>query len=46
MLWKPEDAARFAALGYTFFSLSTDGALLNAAVRGSVQAGRAAISSR
>ena len=46
MLWKPEDAARYAALGYTFFSLSTDGALLNAAVRGSVQAGRAAISSR
>ena len=46
MLWKPEDAARFAALGYTFFSLSTDGALLNAAVRGSVQTGRAAISSR
>jgi 4-hydroxy-2-oxoheptanedioate aldolase len=46
MLWKPEDAARFAALGYTFFSLSTDGALLNAAVRGSLQAGRAAISSR
>ena len=46
MLWKPEDAARFAALGYTFFSLSTDGALLNAAVRGSLQAGRAASSSR
>ena len=29
-----------------FFSLSTDGALLNAAIRGSLQAGRAASSSR
>lgn len=46
MLWKPEDAARFVALGYTFFSLSTDGALLNGAVRASLQAGRAASSSR
>ncbi|MCY7419805.1 MAG: hypothetical protein LH650_15190 [Chloroflexi bacterium] len=46
MLWKPEEAARYAALGYTFFSLSTDGALLNAVVRSSLQAGRAASSSR
>ncbi len=46
MLWKPEEAARYAALGYTFFSLSTDGALLNAAIRASLQAGRAASSSR
>ncbi len=45
MLWKPEDAARYAALGYTFFSLSTDGALLNAAIRASLQAGRGAIES-
>ncbi len=42
MLWKPDEAARYAALGYTFFSLSTDGSLLNAAIRGSLQAGRAA----
>jgi len=46
MLWKPEEAARYAALGYTFFSLSTDGALLNTAIRVSLQAGRAASSSR
>jgi 4-hydroxy-2-oxoheptanedioate aldolase len=46
MLWKPEEAARYAGLGYTVFSLSTDGALLNAAIRGSLQAGRAATSSR
>jgi 4-hydroxy-2-oxoheptanedioate aldolase len=46
MLWKAEEAARYVALGYTFFSLSTDGALLNAAIRGSLQAGRAASSSR
>ncbi len=46
MLWKPDEAVRYSALGYTFFSLSTDGALLNAAVRTSLQAGRAATSSR
>jgi 4-hydroxy-2-oxoheptanedioate aldolase len=46
MLWKAEEAARYAALGYTIFSLSTDGGLLNAAIRGSLQAGRAASSSR
>jgi len=45
MLWKAEEAARYAALGYTFFSLSTDGAMLSAAVRGALQAGRAANSS-
>jgi len=45
MLWKPEEAARYAAMGYTFFSLSTDGALLNAAVRGALQGGRAATTS-
>jgi len=46
MLWKPEEVTRYAALGYSFFSLSTDGGLLNAAIRGSLQAGRAASSSR
>ena len=45
MLWKPEEAARYAALGYTVFSLSTDGGLLNTAIRASLQAGRAASSS-
>ncbi len=46
MLWKPEEAAWYGSLGYTFFSFSTDGALLNGAVRAAVQAGRAASSSR
>jgi 4-hydroxy-2-oxoheptanedioate aldolase len=46
MLWKPEEVSRYAALGYTFFSLSTDGAMLNAAVKAALQAGRAASSSR
>lgn len=46
MLWKADDVARYAPLGYTLFSLSTDGGLLNAAVRGALQAGRAAIPSR
>jgi 4-hydroxy-2-oxoheptanedioate aldolase len=46
MLWKPEEAGRYAALGYTVFSLSTDGALLNGAIRGALQASRTASSSR
>ena len=46
MLWTPSDATRFAALGYSFFSLSNDGALLDRAIRGAAQAGREAISSR
>jgi len=46
MLWKADEATRYAAIGYTVFSLSTDGALLNTAVRGALQAGRAASSSR
>ncbi len=46
MLWSPADVTRYADIGYTVFSLSTDGGLLNAAVRGAVQAGRAAIASR
>ncbi|MBX3031410.1 MAG: hypothetical protein KF809_14785 [Chloroflexi bacterium] len=46
MLWSPADVTRYADLGYTIFSLSTDGGLLNSAVRSALQAGRAAISSR
>lgn len=34
MLWKPEDAARFRDAGYTFFSLSNEGSIFNAAIKG------------
>ncbi len=46
MLWAPGDAATYAGLGYTLFSLSNDGAVLGSALRGLLQSGRAAISSR
>ena len=40
MLWKPDDAARFRDAGYTFFSLSNEGSIYNAAVRGFVDGAR------
>jgi len=40
MLWKPEDAARFRDAGYTFFSLSNEGSIFNAAIRGFVDGTR------
>jgi 4-hydroxy-2-oxoheptanedioate aldolase len=40
MLWKPDDAARFRDAGYTFFSLSNEGSILNAALRGFVDGTR------
>jgi len=43
MLWKPEDAARFAQAGYTVFSLSNEGALLNGAIRGFLDGTRRAL---
>jgi 2-dehydro-3-deoxyglucarate aldolase/4-hydroxy-2-oxoheptanedioate aldolase len=46
MLWAAADAAAYAALGYTFFRISNDGAVLDKALRGLLQAGRDAISSR
>jgi 2-keto-3-deoxy-L-rhamnonate aldolase RhmA len=46
MLWTPADAADYAELGYTLFSLSNDGSVLDKALRALVQAGREAISSR
>jgi 2-keto-3-deoxy-L-rhamnonate aldolase RhmA len=46
MLWQPSDAAGYADLGYTLFSLSNDGSVLDKALRGLLQAGREAISSR
>jgi 2-dehydro-3-deoxyglucarate aldolase/4-hydroxy-2-oxoheptanedioate aldolase len=46
MVWGAADVPRYAALGYTLFSLSGDGGILNAALRSQVQAARAAIESR
>ena len=40
MLWKPDDAPRFRDAGYTFFSLSNEGSILNAALRGFVDGTR------
>ncbi len=40
LLWKPQDVDRYAALGYTFFSVSSEGALLLGAVRGEASAVR------
>ena len=40
LLWKPDDIAVYANLGYTFFSLNGDGQLLNGAVRGALGAAR------
>ena len=36
MLWKADDAARFRDAGYTVFSLSNEGAIFNAAMKGFV----------
>lgn len=33
LLWKPQDVDRYAAAGYTFFSVSSEGALLLGALR-------------
>jgi 2-keto-3-deoxy-L-rhamnonate aldolase RhmA len=46
MLWTPGDAPAYAELGYSLFSLSNDGAILDKALRAALQAGRDAISSR
>ncbi|MEZ4596847.1 MAG: aldolase/citrate lyase family protein [Chloroflexota bacterium] len=46
MLWTPADASGYLDLGYTFLSLSNDGAVLSNALKGALQAGRDAISSR
>jgi 2-keto-3-deoxy-L-rhamnonate aldolase RhmA len=36
MLWHPDDARRYLELGYTFLSISSDGSLLDRAVRGAL----------
>lgn len=43
MLWKPADAARFRDAGYTVFSLSNEGAILNAGLRGFLDGTRQAL---
>lgn len=43
LLWKPEDAALYARLGFTVFGISSDGSLLDRAVRSAVEATRAAL---
>ena len=36
MLWSPDDARRYIELGYTFLCISSDGSLLDRAVRGAL----------
>lgn len=43
LLWKPQDVDRYAASGYTFFSVSSEGALLLGALRGDAAAVRGRI---
>ena len=43
LLWKPEHVRRYAELGFTFFAISSDGGLLDVAVRGALDATRAAL---
>lgn len=33
LLWKPEDVGRYAAMGFTFFGLSSEGMILDRAIR-------------
>lgn len=43
LLWKPDDATRYAELGFTFFSISGDGQLLDRSVRAGLEGTRAAV---
>ena len=40
LLWRPEDVDRYAAAGYTFFSISSEGSLLLGAMRAGATAVR------
>ena len=40
LLWKPEDVGRYAALGFTFFGLSSDAMVLDKAIRQSLDTAR------
>jgi len=44
LVWKPEDVRQYAALGYTFFSLTGEGQLLNSAVRAALESARGIMS--
>lgn len=43
LLWKPEDGARYAKLGFTVFAISSEGSILDRAMRAAVSATREAI---
>jgi 2-keto-3-deoxy-L-rhamnonate aldolase RhmA len=45
LVWKAEDAARYAELGYTFFSISSEGQLFERAMRMAATETRAAVES-
>jgi 4-hydroxy-2-oxoheptanedioate aldolase len=42
LVWRPEDAARYAELGYTFFGLSSEGLILDRALRSALERARSA----
>ena len=46
LLWRPEDADRYVDAGFTFFSVSSEGSLLQAAVRSAADAVRARVRPR
>jgi 2-dehydro-3-deoxyglucarate aldolase/4-hydroxy-2-oxoheptanedioate aldolase len=42
LVWRPEDTARYAELGYTFFGLSSEGLILDRALRSALEGARSA----
>ncbi|CAN5744121.1 2-dehydro-3-deoxyglucarate aldolase [soil metagenome] len=42
LVWRPEDTARYAELGYTFFGLSSEGLILDRALRSALEGARGA----
>ena len=45
LVWKPEDVGRYAAMGFTFFGLSSEGMILDRAVRAANDSAREAAAS-
>jgi 2-keto-3-deoxy-L-rhamnonate aldolase RhmA len=43
LLWRPDDVARYAVLGFTFFAISSDGSLLDRAIRAALDTTRQAV---
>jgi 2-keto-3-deoxy-L-rhamnonate aldolase RhmA len=43
LVWQPEDATRYAKLGYSFFSISSEGSLLERAARAAASATRTSV---